>query len=944
DEGKVRGVLLAEDCLVKFDGNILATEVNNCTFELNGTANLGPANVPTSARYNTFTDGSNIQINNESVVEYNQFCPDCLVSINPLAGGFDPDDIDEVHVNYNTFTKVGDDVGFISNSQADTIDGTLNYWGDCEGPGSGVSFSKVRTKPYLRVAWPETSYWLDITADKDEIIANDQDEVVFNLHFYNVVTAADSAGATVDYVIRIVGDTLAAGTLTMDANGRAELRVKVPFEYRNALALETYFTSIQCIDERFIINVSEQEGADLELFQSDVIQSVKSSQDFIAEKGFAVVTTISASEPVNTPFKVNVLVGANRYEEFAVIEKSNITVPFLFEEFDTLLTMPTTAPKQLVFFIQDETIQPGSLGVRVIVDPPEIGLPQGRILEGNETNNESSVPVTFTSVNWGNNGAENAQVHVQVLGEHSGQPLQKSALWADTAKTFIEKTWPMKSGQMMFNASPNITDYTWLEEDSLVQETWQRYFMNVYRQTRMANPAFDRYVFAVPANYFETRFNKNHFNHKNSQTLAWSGIYDLAVASTGSYKHLVHTLGHTYHLRRGDFAPNDPEQQEQYYAVLPGNRIQNGFDHIERRMYQDGLQNLGGRFMASHCFMGGSQLDVFGNPYFLWISGVEYDNLGEQMLGNESGTPTVPKAMLVAGSVDSTNFDFEFVPWSRLDNATPSAMVNDTYAEYIFKALDGSDNVLGTYNYTPTFVALGLDETNPAENPQMEREYFAFVMPAPDGTAKIVVETATGTPVTERVISANAPVIDIVPADNAAILPDDVTLSWSATDADGDTEFWYTVYYREPGGDWQLIQFEDPNMSHLLGTLAEQNGYQVRVIASDGVNTSEKTHTFHVSTNDAEDLSSPSSFALYQNYPNPFNPSTAISFTIPRSGFVALDVYDQLGRKVRTLVNERVATGTHTVNFSADGLTSGQYTAVMRFADGMKTISMTLAK
>ena len=61
----------------------------------------------------------------------------------------------------------------------------------------------------------------------------------------------------------------------------------------------------------------------------------------------------------------------------------------------------------------------------------------------------------------------------------------------------------------------------------------------------------------------------------------------------------------------------------------------------------------------------------------------------------------------------------------------------------------------------------------------------------------------------------------------------------------------------------------------------------------------------------------PVAFALGQNYPNPFNPSTAIQFTIPEAGKVNLEVYDLLGRHVRTVVSGIIASGQHTALWDA---------------------------
>lgn len=66
-------------------------------------------------------------------------------------------------------------------------------------------------------------------------------------------------------------------------------------------------------------------------------------------------------------------------------------------------------------------------------------------------------------------------------------------------------------------------------------------------------------------------------------------------------------------------------------------------------------------------------------------------------------------------------------------------------------------------------------------------------------------------------------------------------------------------------------------------------------------------------------------FVLHANYPNPFNPSTVISYSIPNSGDVSLNVYDILGREIQTLVSEFQNAGTYFVNFDASKLSSGIY-------------------
>jgi hypothetical protein len=73
------------------------------------------------------------------------------------------------------------------------------------------------------------------------------------------------------------------------------------------------------------------------------------------------------------------------------------------------------------------------------------------------------------------------------------------------------------------------------------------------------------------------------------------------------------------------------------------------------------------------------------------------------------------------------------------------------------------------------------------------------------------------------------------------------------------------------------------------------------------------------------DAGIPQSYALEQNYPNPFNPTTSIEFSIPKSEFVTLKVYNILGEEVATLVAERLPAGKYKYDWDAGSLASGVY-------------------
>ena len=68
-----------------------------------------------------------------------------------------------------------------------------------------------------------------------------------------------------------------------------------------------------------------------------------------------------------------------------------------------------------------------------------------------------------------------------------------------------------------------------------------------------------------------------------------------------------------------------------------------------------------------------------------------------------------------------------------------------------------------------------------------------------------------------------------------------------------------------------------------------------------------------------------SSYQLSQNYPNPFNPTTTIEFSIPRTEFVTLKIYNLLGQEVVTLVSENLTAGNYKYTWDAGSLASGVY-------------------
>ena len=88
----------------------------------------------------------------------------------------------------------------------------------------------------------------------------------------------------------------------------------------------------------------------------------------------------------------------------------------------------------------------------------------------------------------------------------------------------------------------------------------------------------------------------------------------------------------------------------------------------------------------------------------------------------------------------------------------------------------------------------------------------------------------------------------------------------------------------------------------------------------------------------------PTSSSLKQNYPNPFNPLTQIEFSLIKSGYTTLSVYNIHGQKVADLVNAQMSAGEHQVAFDASALPSGTYFYKLQSGDVSQVKKMLLIK
>ncbi|MCF8242227.1 MAG: T9SS type A sorting domain-containing protein [Melioribacteraceae bacterium] len=106
---------------------------------------------------------------------------------------------------------------------------------------------------------------------------------------------------------------------------------------------------------------------------------------------------------------------------------------------------------------------------------------------------------------------------------------------------------------------------------------------------------------------------------------------------------------------------------------------------------------------------------------------------------------------------------------------------------------------------------------------------------------------------------------------------------------------------------------------------------------------------FNVTAAAVEDNTIPSFFDLKQNYPNPFNPVTMIDFDLKESSKTKLEIFNITGEKIKTLVDDFINFGSHTVTWDATDsngskVGSGVYIYRLTTSDNIKSKSMVLLK
>jgi len=93
----------------------------------------------------------------------------------------------------------------------------------------------------------------------------------------------------------------------------------------------------------------------------------------------------------------------------------------------------------------------------------------------------------------------------------------------------------------------------------------------------------------------------------------------------------------------------------------------------------------------------------------------------------------------------------------------------------------------------------------------------------------------------------------------------------------------------------------------------------------------------------------PQGFALEQNFPNPFNPFTTLRYDLPEDALVNITIYDMMGRKVKTLINDQQTAGYRSLQWNATNdagspVSAGIYLYMIQAEEFSQTRKMVLLK
>ena len=257
-------------------------------------------------------------------------------------------------------------------------------------------------------------------------------------------------------------------------------------------------------------------------------------------------------------------------------------------------------------------------------------------------------------------------------------------------------------------------------------------------------------------------------------------------------------------------------------------------------------------------------------------------------------------------------------------------------------------DLTGKYIYADycsgTIWALSYDGSNPATNKTLLTAPSSVVSFGVDENQELYIITRSS----DEILKFKPPDILSAPINFTATATgtNEVSLNWE----DNNTQEQGFKIERKNGsnGIYKLIDSVEQNITNYSDQSVQENTlYYYRVYAYLDQVVSAYSNEDSAQTPNVTGVKNsfvPFTYNLEQNFPNPFNPTTKIMYQIANRGFVSLRVYNILGNKVATLVNEEKPAGIYIVEFDASSLPSGIYFYHLQTGSFISTKKLILMK
>jgi surface protein len=179
----------------------------------------------------------------------------------------------------------------------------------------------------------------------------------------------------------------------------------------------------------------------------------------------------------------------------------------------------------------------------------------------------------------------------------------------------------------------------------------------------------------------------------------------------------------------------------------------------------------------------------------------------------------------------------------------------------------------------------------------------------------------------------------------ASLVDNTVEVTWNESI---DEDFQYFVIEKTVNNVEEFIETSDAfflDENYLSNAV---HSYRIASVDHAG-NQSEYSDVVEVAVLGIDGELIPAVFTLYQNYPNPFNPTTQIKYDLPKDAMVTINIYDVLGRMIKSLLNDNQTAGYHSLQWDAtndigEGVSAGMYIYTIQAGEYQSTKKMVLLK